>query len=242
VDMLLVDDVQFFDGKQKIGETFFHTFDELHNIGKQIVITSDRLPKAMPLLPERLRSRFEWGLVTEVQPPDFETRLAILQGKTKQDGVNLSPDVLEFLAGQIQQNIRVLEGSLNRVVAYAKLIRAMVTPQLAAQAIKDIAGYEPTVHLITVSGIIETVAKSFQIDPSELVGKNRDKETTTARRIAMYVLRQNTNFSLNQIGKELGGRDAAAVTNSCKKVAADIESNPYLRRKILDIQQTLQSH
>jgi chromosomal replication initiator protein len=242
VDMLLVDDVQFFDGKQKTGENFFHTFDELHNAGKQIVITSDRLPKAMPLLPERLQSRFEWGLVTEIQPPDYETRLAILQGKTKQDGTMLSDDVLEFLAGQIQQNIRVLEGSLNRVIAYAKLVRAMVTPQMAAQAIKDIAGYQPAPPLLTAAKIIDTVAKSFQIDPAELVGKKRDKETTTARRVAMYMLRQHTNFSLNQVGQELGGRDAAAVTNSCKKVTADIESNPFLRRKVIDIQQTFNSH
>jgi chromosomal replication initiator protein len=242
VDMLLVDDVQFFDGKQKTGENFFHTFDELHIAGKQIVMTSDRLPKAMPLLPERLQSRFEWGLVTEIQSPDYETRLSILQGKTKQDGVTLSDDVLEFLASQIQQNIRVLEGSLNRVIAYAKLVRAMVTPQMAAQAIKDIAGFQPATPMLTASMIIDTVAKSFQIDPAELIGKKRDKETTAARRVAMYMLRQHTNFSLNQVGQELGGRDAAAVTNSCKKVTADIESNPYLRRKVIDIQQTFNSH
>lgn len=242
VDMLLVDDVQFFNGKQKTGETFFHTFDELHNAGKQIVLTSDRLPKAMPLLPERLRSRFEWGLVTEVQPPDYDTRLAILQGKSKQDGVALSQDVLEYLASQIQQNIRVLEGSLNRVVAYARLLRAMVTPQLAAQAIKDIAGNQPATPLLTAPNIIDTVARSFQLDSSDLVGKKRDKETTTARRVAMYMLRQYTNYSLNQVGQELGGRDAASVTNSCKKVAADIEANPYLRRKVLDIQQNLKTN
>jgi chromosomal replication initiator protein len=242
VDMLLVDDVQFFNGKQKTGETFFHTFDELHNAGKQIVLTADRLPKAMPLLPDRLRSRIEWGLVTEVQPPDYDTRLAILQGKSKQDGVTLSLEVLEYLAGQIQQNIRVLEGSLNRVVAYARLLRAMITPQLAAQAIKDIAGHEPSTPLLTAPNIIDTVARSFQLDSSDLVGKNRDKETTTARRVAMYMLRQYTNYSLNQVGQELGGRDAASVTNSCKKVAADIEANPYLRRKVLDIQQTLKAN
>jgi chromosomal replication initiator protein len=214
----------------------------LHNAGKQIVITSDRLPGAMPLLPERLRSRFEWGLVTEVQAPNFETRLAILQEKSKQDRVDLSQDVLEFLAGQIQQNIRVLEGSLNRVIAYARLIRAIVTPQLAAQAIKDIAGYAPAQPMLTAANIIDTVARCFQLDPAELVGKNRDKETTTARRVAMYMLRQHMNYSLNQVGKELGGRDAAAVTNACKKVTSDIEANPYLRRKVIDIQQNLNSH
>ncbi len=238
-DMLLVDDVQFFAGKQKTGETFFHTFDELHNAGRQIVISSDRPPKAIPLLPERLRSRFEWGLLSEVKAPDYETRLAILQGKTKKDGVNVSEDVLEFLARQIQQNIRVLEGSLNRVIAYAKLIRAIITPQLAAQAIRDIAGNGPTTPMLTAGTIIEAVARSFQLDMAELIGKKRDKDTTMARRVAMYMIRQHTNSSLHEVGKELGGRDAAAVTNSCKKVKSDMETNPYLRRKILDIQQTL---
>ncbi len=238
-DMLLVDDVQFFGGKQKTGENFFHTFDELHNAGRQIVITSDRPPKAIPLLPERLCSRFEWGLVTEVQPPGYETRLAILQGKTHEDGVDLSGDVLEFLAAQVQHNIRVLEGSLNRVVAYAKLIRATVTPQLAAQAIKDIGGGAAAAPMLTAGRIIDAVARSFQLDPSQLIGKNRDKETTSARRVAMFLLRQHTNFSLNQIGQELGGRDAAAVTNSCRKVAGDVESNPFLRRKLNDLQQVL---
>ncbi len=239
VDMLLVDDVQFFGGKQKTGENFFHTFDELHNAGKQIVITSDRAPNAIPMLPDRLRSRFEWGLVTELQAPAYDTRLAILQGKSKHDGVEIAPDVLEFLAAQVQQNIRVLEGSLNRVVAYARLIRTMVTPQLAAHAIRDIGGATPQVKLLSTGNIIDTVARCFQLDPSDLTGKKRDKETSTARRVAMYMLRQNTNSSLNQIGQELGGRDAAAVTNSCRKVASDVQSNPFMRRKILEIQQAL---
>lgn len=239
VDMLLVDDVQFFAGKQKTAESFFHTFDELHNSGHQIVITSDRPPRAIPLLPERLCSRFEWGLITEVQPPDYSTRFAILQGKTIKDRVEIPDNVLEFLAQQIQQNIRVLEGALNRVVAYAKLVRAIVTPQLAAQAIRDVTGNGPVTPMITAGTIIGAVAKSFQLEPTELIGKKRDKETTTGRRVAMYMVRRHTNFSLSQVGQELGGRDAAAVANSCKKVASDIESSPYLRRKILDIQQTL---
>ncbi len=239
VDMLLVDDVQFFAGKQKTGENFFHTFDELHNAGRQIVITSDRPPNAIPMLPDRLRSRFEWGLVTELQAPSYDTRLAILQGKTKHDGVEIAPDVLEFLAAQVQQNIRVLEGSLNRVVAYARLIRTMVTPQLAAQAIRDIGGGPPPVKLLSAGNIIGIVARTFQLEAPDLTGKKRDKETSTARRVAMYMLRQHTNFSLNQIGQELGGRDAAAVTNSCRKVTSDIQSNPFMRRKILEIQQQL---
>jgi chromosomal replication initiator protein len=238
-DMLLVDDVQFFSGKNKTAESFFHTFDELHNANRQIALTSDCPPQAIPLLSDRLRSRFEWGLVTEIQPPDFDTRLAILQDKAKQDGVNVSLDILELIARQMQQNIRVLEGSLNRVIAYAKLVRTMLTPELAAHALKDIAGNEPQPALLTPGLIIETVARSFQLTPTDLTGKRRDKETTLARRVAMYLIRQETNCSLAQIGQELGGRDAAAVTNACKKVAGDIDASPYLRRKMADIHQTI---
>jgi chromosomal replication initiator protein len=240
VDMLLLEDVQFFSGKQKIGESFFHTFDELQNAGKQIVVSSDRAPGAIPLLPERLRSRFEGGLVTPLEAPDFETRLSILQGKTNQDGVNLSEDVLEYLAEQVHQSIRALEGSLNRVVAYARLIRADVTRQLAAQAIRDLGGSRPVLQL-SAGRIIDVVARCFQMQPEDLLGKKRDKETSCARRVAMFIMREQTNLTGNQIGQELGGRDAAAVTNSCKKVSSEMASSPYLRRKILDIQQTIQA-
>lgn len=238
-DMLLVDDVQFFSGKNKTAENFFHTFDELHNASRQIALTSDRPPQAIPLLSERLRSRFEWGLVTEIQSPDFDTRLAILQDKAKQDGVDVSLDVLELIARQIQQNIRALEGSLNRAIAYARLVRGILTPEIAARALKDIASGEPRPSLPTPASIIETVARTFQSTPADLIGKKRDKETTLARRVAMYLIRQVTNCSLAQVGKELGGRDAAAISNACKKVAGDLDASPYLRRKIRDIQQTL---
>ncbi|MFC2051778.1 chromosomal replication initiator protein DnaA, partial [Chloroflexota bacterium] len=171
VDMLLVDDIQFFSGKEQTAENFFHTFDALHNTSRQIIITSDRPPKSIPLLKEKLRSRFEWGLVTGMQAPDFATRLTILQTKLKQqEEVSISADVLELIALQIQQNIRTLEGSLNRVIAYAKLIRTMLTPELAAQALKDIGGSEHKTTPITPSLIIEAVANSFHFTPSDLKG------------------------------------------------------------------------
>ncbi len=238
-DMLLVDDVQFFSGKQKTAESFFHTFDELHNAGRQIALTSDRPPQAIPLLPEGLRSRLEWGLITEVQAPDFDTRVAILQEKAAEDRFDLDGDVLDFLARQVQQNVRVLEGSLNRVIAYARLVRAAVTPQLAAHAIRDIGGNGARKPAISAASIIEAVAIQFQMSPADIVGKRRDKEAVTARRLAMYLIRQHTGASLNQVGQELGGRDPAAVTNACKKVSSDVETNPYLRRQLLDIQQAL---
>ncbi|MBI4302785.1 MAG: chromosomal replication initiator protein DnaA [Chloroflexi bacterium] len=239
VDMLLVDDVQFFSGKEKTAENFFHTFNELHNTSRQIAITSDRPPKAMPLLPDRLRSRFEWGLVTVIKPPDFKTRLAILEAKAKQEGIPVSMDVLELIAGQIEQNIRALEGSLNRVVMYAKLLRAVLTPDLAARALKDIADNQPEIATVTPCLIVEAVANCFQLAPPDLIGKRRDKEAVMARRVAMYLLRQETSCSLAQIGEQLGKRDAAAVTNACKKIASDLDTSPFLKRKILDIQRKI---
>jgi len=239
IGMLLVDDIHFISGKEQTAESFFHTFNELHNANRQIVITSDLPPKSIPLLEERLRSRFEWGLIVDMQPPEFETRLAILQAKAKQREVNVTLDVLELIAEQIQQNIRELEGSLNRVVAYAKLFRASPTIELATQALKDIAGKEPEGAFTMPSMVIEAVADSFQLAPVDLKGSKRDKETTLARRVAMYLIRQETNCSLAQIGQELGGRDPSAITNACKKIANDINANHYLSRKILDIQKRI---
>ncbi|MBA7507314.1 Chromosomal replication initiator protein DnaA [subsurface metagenome] len=241
VDMLLIDDIQFFGGKVQTEENFFHTFNELHNANHQIAVTSDRSPKSMPLLQDRLRSRFEWGLVADIQPPDFETRLAILQAKAGQKEVNVAPDVLAFIAQRIHHNIRELEGSLNRVVAYAKLIRVLLTPELAAQALQDIAGKEPKTASITPHLIIEAVVDSFQLTPQDLKSQKRDKETALARQVAMYLIRQEASWSLTQIGKELGGRGPATVSHAYEKIANDINNSPYLRRKISDIQKKISS-
>ncbi len=239
VDMLLVDDIQFIKGKEQTEETFFHTFNELHNANHQIALTSDTPPKSMPLLKERLRSRFEWGLVADIQPPDFETRLAILHAIVERRGATIAADVLEFIAQQIQQNIRQLEGSLNRVVALAKLTSASPTPELAAQALKDIGSKVPKSTSITPDHIIEAAASNFQLTPSDLKSRKRDKNTALARRVAMYLIRQETNCSLTQIGKALGGRDHSTISNACEKIASDIDASPYLRHKILDIQQEI---
>jgi len=239
IGMLLIDDIQFIGGKEQTEESFFHTFNELHNTNRQIVITSDRTPKSMPLLEERLRSRFEWGLIVDLQPPDLETRLAILRFKAQQMGVNIDLEVLEFIAQQDQRNIRELEGSLNRVVAYAKLIRAVPTNEIAASALVNIASREYITTSITPALIAEAVAESFQLAKEDLQGRRRDKETTLARRLAMYLVRKETNCSLAQIGHEFGNRDAAAVTTACKKISEDINSSPFLKRKIRDIQQNI---
>lgn len=240
IGMLLIDDIQFISGKEQTEESFFHTFNELHNTNRQIVITSDCPPKSMPLLKERLCSRFEWGLIADLQPPDLETRLAILQAKARQRGVDLSPDVLEFIARQKQGNIRELEGALNRVVAFARLLREAPTLELATKALEDIARKkEPAPDSISPASIAASVADSFGISTEDLKSRQREKETALARRVAMYLIRQETNCSLAQIGRELGNRDAAAVTNACKKIVGDINGNPYLKRKIRDIQRRM---
>ena len=241
VDMLLVDDIQFFSGKGQSGENFFHTFDELHTANHQIAITSDRPPNSMPLLPDRLLSRFEWGLVTDVQAPDFETRLAILKTKAQQKGADISADVLEFIALQIKQNIRALEGSLNRVLAYAKLLRTMLTPELAAQALNDITDSKLQAAPIAPSLIMEAVVDCFQLTPSDLKGRKRDETTALARQVAMYLIRQETDYSLAAVGRELGGKSPATVSYAYQKIASDINNSPSLRRKIFDIQQNIYS-
>jgi chromosomal replication initiator protein len=239
IGMLLIDDIQFISGKEQTEESFFHTFNELHNTNRQIVITSDCPPKSMPLLEERLRSRFEWGLIVDIQPPDYETRLAILQSKARQKDVGVNQDVLELIARDAQTNVRALEGSLNRVVAYAKLLRVTPTVEIASKALEDVASKEYLASDITPAVIIQAVAESFHLAREELAGKKRDKDTTLARRLAMYLIRQETNFSLAQIGQELGNRDAASVTAACKQISSNIEESPYLKRKIRDIQQHL---
>ena len=240
--MLLVDDVQFFSGKEQTKETFFHTFDELHRGNRQIALTSDCPPKSIPMLKDRLRSRFEWGIVADLQPPDFDTRLAILQTRAEQEGIDITPDVLEFIALQIKQNIRALEGSLNRVIAYASLLRAVLTPELAARALEDIATREVKFAPVTPNLIMETVASSFKLSLSELKGRRRDEVTVLARQMTMYLIRQETDYSLAKIGKELGGRNPATISYAYGKIAAGINNDPRLRRQVLNIQKTIHAN
>ncbi len=236
-DVLMIDDIQFISGKEQTEECFFHTFNELHNANRQIIITSDRPPKSLPRLADRLRSRFEWGLVVDIQPPDFETRLAILQAKAKQRGESIAPEALELIARKIQQNIRELEGSLNRVIAYAKLLNTEATPDLAAKALENIADKAPVSATITPALLVEAVASNFQLSLTDLKGLKRDKETSLARQIAMYLIRHETNCPLAQIGKELGDRNPSTVSHACEKIAAEISSSPYLKRKVAAIRE-----
>lgn len=239
VDMLLMDDFYFISGKEQTEESFFHTFNELHAANRQIVLSSDCPPKSLPHLGDRLCSRLEWGLVADIKPPDFDTRLAILRVKAKQEGETVAPEVLEFIAGQIQSNIRELEGCLNRAIAYARLLGVLLTPELAAEAMKDIATKDKRGALTTPSLVLEIVATSFQLTLSDLKSRKRDRETALARQVAMYLLKEATNCSLAQIGMELGNRDHATVIHACQKITSELDNNPYLRRKLSEIQEGL---
>jgi chromosomal replication initiator protein len=239
VDMLLIDDIQFLLGKEQTEESFFHTFNELHNANRQIVLASDRPPKSLPDMGDRLCSRFEWGLVADIQPPDFDTRLAILRAKAEQQGVEVTLDVLKFIAQRIQQNIRELEGSLNRAVAYAKLFGALLTPELAARAVQDITP-APSPKSLDPATVMKVVAERFQLEPSDLIGRKRDRATAQARQIAMYLLKEASACSLSQIGLEFGQRNHATVIHAHRKIADDMANDPYLRRQVLDLQKRLQ--
>ncbi len=236
VDILLMDDIQFLIGKEQTEVSFFHAFNELHIANRQIVVTSDLPPGSLPLLQQRLRSRLEGGLTAVVHPPDFETRLAILQAKAGQQGANLPPAVLELIARQAAQSIRQLEGLLNRVTAYAGLVGGSVTPQLAAKAIEAIADTASRAATVTPDMVIKAVAESYRLPSAELLARKRDKQTALARQVAMYLIRQETGCSLAQIGQALGGRDHATVLQACGKIAKEMESCRYLRSKIVDIQ------
>ena len=235
LDLLMIDDVHFISGKEQTEECLFHTFNELHNASRQIVVTSDRLPKAIPRLAERLRSRFEWGLIADIQPPGLETRLAILKAKAKEQKADIPQDALELIAGKIQRNIRELEGNLNRVIAYARLLQARATPDLVEKALENLATKTPEPALCTPALVIETVAHSFQLTPADLMGLCRDKDIALARQIAMYLIREQTSYPLAQIGREFGNRNPSTVKHACEKITADSRVHPQLRRKISDI-------
>jgi chromosomal replication initiator protein len=217
VDVLLIDDIQFLEGKIQTQEEFFHTFNTLHNANKQIVITSDRPPKRLEALEDRLRNRFEWGLITDVQPPDLETRIAILRKKAATERLTAPPDVLEFIASKIQTNIRELEGALIRVTAFASLNRQSVDVTLAEIVLKDLIpeGGEPE---ITAGAIIAQTAAYFGLSIDDLCGQSRSRVLVTARQIAMYLCRELTELSLPKIGQQFGGRDHTTVMHADRKI------------------------
>jgi chromosomal replication initiator protein len=217
MDILLVDDIQFLENKEQTQEEFFHTFNTLHNANKQIVISSDRAPKQLVTLEDRLRNRFEWGLITDVQPPELETRIAILRKKAAQEGLVAPPEVLEYIASKISTNIRELEGALIRVTAFASLNRQSVDLQLAEIVLKDLIPND-TGPEITAATIMAQTATYFGIDMEQLCGPSRSRVLVTARQIAMYLCRELTELSLPKIGQQFGGRDHTTVMHAEKKI------------------------
>ena len=236
VDMLLMDDVQFIAGKESTQEEFFHTFNALHNNNKQIVLTSDRAPKMMVTLEERLRSRFEWGLMVDIAPPDLETRMAILQHKLAQMKRSIPPEVIEFVAKQIQSNVRELEGALTRLLATSDMTGRPITVQFARDTLADLVGRRA--H-ITPSQVIETVAKFYNISVAEMVSPARNKELVQPRQVAMYLIRQETDASLPEIGNLLGGRDHTTVLHGIERIKDRLETEEQLRREIMSVREQL---
>ena len=218
-DLLLVDDVQFFEHKERIQEEFFHTFNTLYEAGSQIVMSSDRPPRDIATLEERLRSRFEWGLITDIQPPDLETRIAILRKKVKTDGIHVpDPQVLSFIASRISTNIRELEGALTRVVAFSSLTGRSLSVELAEDVLKDVFPQGEAVE-VSIHRIQELVSERFQLTLDELCGDKRSQNIVYPRQVAMYLSRELTDSSLPKIGKEFGGRDHTTVIHATSKIA-----------------------
>ncbi len=233
VDVLLVDDIQFIAGKERTQEEFFHTFNALHEANKQIIISSDRPPKEIPTLEDRLRSRFEWGLITDIQPPDLETRIAILRKKAEVEGIDVPNEVMLHIAKKIQSNIRELEGALIRIVAYSSLTNKEVTVELASEALKDIISSRP--KQITVPLIKEVVSEHCSVKMDDFNSKRRTRSISYPRQIAMYLCRELTDLSLPKIGDEFGGRDHTTVIHAHVKITHDIENDIDIKMKIENI-------
>ena len=236
MDVLLIDDIQFIAGKESTQEEFFHTFNTLHGQEKQIVISSDRPPKALVTLEERLRSRFEWGLTADIQPPDFETRQAILRSKAERAGRTVEPEYLEIIARRVQSNIRELEGALTRVLAFSDLSGVPLSRDLVEATLADM---QARPSAVTPDRIIAAVAAQFAVDEDRLLSTDRTRQVALPRQVAMFLIREGTNASLPQIGEALGGRDHTTVMYGCDKIAGLLETDDGLRRQVAAIRETL---
>lgn len=228
LDILLVDDIQFLAGKEQTQEEFFHTFNDLHGNNRQIIITSDRSPKDIPTLEDRLRTRFEWGLIADIQPPELETRIAILRKKIEDNQFLISDEILHYIASQVPNNVREMEGALTRIAAYAKLLNTDVTLAIASNVIRDMVGIK-TEKPLTITYIKRKVCDYFYISEMELCSKSRTKDVAFARQIAMYLARELTNVSLPKIGESFGNRDHSTVMHAVDKIKMTIESDSDVR-------------
>jgi len=238
IDVLLIDDIQFLAKKERTQEEFFHTFNALYEANKQIIISSDRPPKEIPTLEDRLRTRFEWGLITDIQPPDLETRVAILRKKAQMDNIQVDNEVMLYIADKIQSNIRELEGALIRVIAFSSLHKREINLELAVEALKDILPANKP-RPITSDLIQEKVAEVFALKIDDLKAKKRTRNVAFPRQIAMYLCREMTDLSLPKIGEAFGGRDHTTVLHACDKIAEEIARDPQIQDTINKIKERL---
>ena len=238
VQVLLIDDVQFMSGKEQTQEGFFHTFNDLHTAGYQIVLTSDRPPKALALLEDRLRSRFEWGLIADIQPPDLETRMAILSAKAEQLNTIIEESVLELIAKRVQKNVRELEGSLNRVVAYSQLMSVPVNLDSTSRLLDDLT-LDTARHAIDPERILEEVSRQYRVTSKDLLGRNRSKTIALARQVAMYLLIYELELSPTEVGRLLGNRDHSTVIHGAGKINGEINEDYHLRQNVLTIKEAI---
>ncbi len=241
IDVLLIDDIQFLAGKERTQEEFFHTFNSLYEANKQLVISSDRPPKNIPTLEDRLRSRFEWGLITDIQPPDLETRVAILRKKAQAENLNIPYDILDYIANYIDSNIRELEGALIRMVAYATITNKPLNMSTASEALKDILP-PPRPRKITIELVQKEVASYYGIALAEMLSKKRTKQVAYPRQIAMYLCRKLTEASYPQIGEQFGGRDHTTVIHANEKVEKDMAADAELQSTIGMLVKKLDPH
>lgn len=239
IDVLMIDDIQFIGGKERTQEEFFHTFNALYESNKQIILSSDKPPKEIKTLEERLRSRFEWGLIADIQPPDLETRIAILRKKAQLEMLDVPNDIMVFIADNIASNIRELEGALNRVIAYASLTQSEISIDLASEALKDMLSNNKT-KVIDCNSIKDIVSRYYNIRIEEFKSKKRNREISYPRQIAMYLCRELTDMSLPKIGDEFGGRDHTTVIHACEKISEDIETNSETRRAVSELKKNIQ--
>ncbi len=237
VDMLLIDDIQFLAGKERTQEEFFHTFNSLYEAGKQIVLSSDRFPKEMPSMEERLRSRFEWGLIADLQQPDVETRIAILRKKSEEEGIAINEDVIQLLAANLKSNIREIEGALIRLGAYASLTGQLITVDMAKNILRDLIGGKRKV--ITAEDIQEAVASRFQVKISDLKSKRRTKTLVYPRQIAMFLCRDLTDASFPEIGRDFGGKDHTTIIHACKQMKKAQETDATLRTTLESLKEEI---
>jgi len=238
VQVLLIDDVQFLSGKEQTHEGFFHTFNDLHNSGNQVVISSDRPPRELSSIEDRLRSRFEWGLIADIQPPDLETRMAILADKADQLRIDMEDSVIELIAKRVQRNVRELEGSLNRMVAYSQLMNVNVTLESTLQILNEMAP-ETADRTIDPQRIFEQVAVFYALSVGDLMAKNRTKKVALARQIAMYLLIYELELSPTQVGRLLGGRDHSTVIHGAGRITGEVAENGQIRQDILAIKEAI---